>query len=415
MRTFTIAMAIAMASFAFPVLGQLQAPSGQLQEAVAAKFDSARLEQLVAPVALYPDSLLMQVFMAATYPLEVVEADRFVKANPGASQASLQTALVDKTWDPSVKALAGFPDVLKMMSENVEWTRDLGDAFLSQQSDLLDAVQRMRQKARASGNLQTTSEEVVTARDDGIVAIEPTDPSVVYVPTYSPYVVYGSGWSYPYWYYPHLYGYWPRTSGISFSFGYGDWLWGYPTWGWGVSSFFIDSNRYNWFNRRTGHHWSQRDYASGSRFQWRHDPEHRGGVRYRDPAVSSQYSGTDSWRRSREEARGFVTQPAAPRVTPSPAPRVNPAPTPRFERTPTPRVERSVPKFEQTPAPRSIERAPARRIEPIPTPRIERAPAPRVETPRQVVPRAEGTWKGSREPSFDRESSERGSKSRGGH
>ena len=139
-----------------------------------------------------------------------------------------------------------------MMSENLDWTRDLGDAFLGQQAALLDAVQRMRQRARDAGTLATTPEQTVTVREDRIIVIEPAT-TVVYVPTYSPYYVY-RGWSCPHWYYPRLYGWWPNY-GFSFSVGYGSWagwgswFWGRPHWHWGGSSVYVDVDRYNRFNR----------------------------------------------------------------------------------------------------------------------------------------------------------------------
>ena len=163
----------------------------QLQDVSAPRFDAARLEQLVAPIALYPDSLLTHVMMGATYPIEVVEADRWVRANPNVTGDVLRTSLASQTWDPSVKALAGLPDVLKMMSENLDWTRDLGDAFLSQRTELMDAVQRMRARAKEAGTLQSTEQQTVTVQDPGTVVIESRSPEVIYVPSYSPTVVYG--------------------------------------------------------------------------------------------------------------------------------------------------------------------------------------------------------------------------------
>ena len=265
-----------------------QSPA-QLQDVSAPRFDSARLEQLVAPIALYPDSLLTHVMMAATYPIEVVEADRWVRANPNVTGDALRTSLASQTWDPSVKALAGLPDVLKMMSENLDWTRDLGDAFLSQRTELMDAVQRMRARAREAGTLQSTDQQTVTVQDPGTVVIESRSPEVIYVPMYSPRAVYG-GWSYPNWYYPSFYGsgyygsgygyggYGSGTasgygSGLAFSIGFnwGNWLWGSPNWGYGSSNVYVDAARYNRFNQYWSSNWTQPSYA-GDRYPGRTVP-----------------------------------------------------------------------------------------------------------------------------------------------
>ena len=171
------------------------------QEGKAATFSNEQLEQIVAPIALYPDSLLTQVMMGSTYPLEIVEADRWVKQNKSLKGSALDSALKDKSWDPSVKSLCTVPDVLAKMSENLDWTQDLGDAFLGQKTQLMDSVQRMRGKAYEAGNLKTTEQQVVTQQPDKIIVIEQASPQVVYVPSYSPTVVYGA-WSYPTYYYP---------------------------------------------------------------------------------------------------------------------------------------------------------------------------------------------------------------------
>src|SRR5215813_4912411 len=174
-------------------------PVGWAQgEAQAPTFKPEEIQQLVAPIALYPDSLLAQVLMASTYPLEVVEAARFQKANPSLKDKALDDALQKQTWDPSVKSLVSFPEVLTMMNEKLDWTRRLGDAFLAQQSDVMDAAQ-------AQGNLQSNEQQKVIvqqppadapAGSPPVIVIQPANPQVVYVPTYNPTVVYGS-WPYP--------------------------------------------------------------------------------------------------------------------------------------------------------------------------------------------------------------------------
>src|SRR5688500_11982678 len=167
-----------------------------------------QLEQAVAPVALFPDSLLAQVLMAATYPLEVVQAERWVKQNPTLKGSPAE--LNKLTWDPGVKSLIDFPQVLNMMSERLDWTVKLGDAFLADRKAVMDAVQRLRQKAQAEGNLKTTKEQTVSVQQPPasqpaapgappppqVIVVESTSPSVVYVPTYNPTVVYGA-WPYP--------------------------------------------------------------------------------------------------------------------------------------------------------------------------------------------------------------------------
>ena len=149
---------------------------------------------MVAPVALYPDPLLMQVLMASTYPLEIVEAERWRAQNASLKDDALDEALEAKDWDPSVEGLTHFPDLLKRMSDNLDWTKDMGDAFLGQKDDVLDAVQRMRRRAEEAGTLQTTKEQTVTKevfKEKETIIIQPAQPQVVYVPTYPP-TVYGS-------------------------------------------------------------------------------------------------------------------------------------------------------------------------------------------------------------------------------
>ena len=153
----------------------------------------------MAPIALYPDSLFAQVLMAATYPLDIVMADRWVKANPGIKDKALEDALQKQQWDPAVKSIVVFPQVLTMMSEKLDWTQKLGDAFLAQEKDVMATAQALRAKAASEGNLKDSKEQkVITEKVESttIIKIEPTNPEVVYVPTYNPTVVYGA-WPYP--------------------------------------------------------------------------------------------------------------------------------------------------------------------------------------------------------------------------
>jgi hypothetical protein len=190
-----------------------------------------QLDQLVAPIALYPDSLVAQILAASTFPAQVVEADRWVQAHPDLKADALAQAVDQQTWDPSVKALCAFPTVLGNMDKNVSWTSSLGDAYYNQQSDVMDAIQRMRQKAQQAGNLKDTPQQTVKT-DGSDIEIQPAQPDVVYVPAYNPWLVYGypiSPW--PYWYpYP---GIWFGGPYLSFGLGFGiGWFGGFG-WGWG--------------------------------------------------------------------------------------------------------------------------------------------------------------------------------------
>jgi hypothetical protein len=272
--------------------------------AEAESFSREQLEALVAPIALYADALLMQILMASTYPLEVVQADRFMRANPGLEGAALEAKLKDEDWDASVKSMCTLPDVLAKMSENLDWTQDLGDAFLGQKDELLDTVQRMRGKANDAGNLKTTEQQVVTVQQDKIIVIEAPSPEVIYVPSYSPTVVYG-GWVPPPAYYPPMYPYYPPGAGlITFGVGMavGAAIWGNCNWGWGHHDVNINVDRYNNFNRNTN---INHNNLSGNRANWNHDASHRKGVNYQSSKVAGQYgarSGTN--RVSADQARG---------------------------------------------------------------------------------------------------------------
>jgi hypothetical protein len=208
-------------------------PDEQTEPARAAYTQQTpeQLQQLVAPIALYPDSLVSQILAASTFPEQVVEADRWVQAHPDLKGTDLGQAVDPLPWDPSVKALTAFPSVLGNMDKNLSWTSSLGDAYYNQQSDVMEAVQAMRQRAQAAGNLKTTPQQTVATQDSNIV-IEPADPDVVYVPAYDPWLVYGDPiLAWPGWYpYP---GIWFGGPYLSFGFGFGiGWFGGFG-WGWG--------------------------------------------------------------------------------------------------------------------------------------------------------------------------------------
>lgn len=300
------------------MLGWVQTAAAQDSDA---GFSKEQLEQMVAPIALYPDALLTQVLMASTYPLEVVDAERWVGQNAGLEGDALDQALLEKDWDPSVKSLAHLPDVLKKMSDNLDWTQDLGDAFLGQQQELMDTVQRMRGLAHEAGNLKTTEQQVVTQQPNQTIVIESPQPQVIYVPSYSPTVVYGSSWSYPTYYYPPMYAPYPPGYGLmTFGFGMamGAALWGDCDWGWGDTDIDIDIDRYNEFNRNTSRNSERYNINRGQdgRGSWQHNPEHRKGVNYRDRGVAQQYGArAGSNRVTRDQARGWSGAGAGNRAT----------------------------------------------------------------------------------------------------
>jgi hypothetical protein len=212
--------------------GPLVQPAPQPQEAVSAivRPSADALDQLVAPIALYPDPLVAQILAAATYPAEVVEADRWMQQHTGLKGHALAQAVDLQSWDPSVKALTQFPAVLEMMDKNLSWTSSLGDAYVNGQQNVLDAVQVMRQRAQQAGNLNSTLQETITTEGQTIL-VEPTDPEVVYVPEYDPWVVYGDPLAfYPEW--VGVSGVFIEGPGVVFGLGIGMGVFGGFGWGW---------------------------------------------------------------------------------------------------------------------------------------------------------------------------------------
>ncbi|MFI4904069.1 MAG: DUF3300 domain-containing protein [Burkholderiales bacterium] len=308
MKSFGFRSMIASAlclSLAMPVPAQAPpsspAPSpGTAAPSATKSFSQEELDQLLAPVALYPDELLAQVLMASTYPLEIVTAERWVKANPSLKGKALEDALQSQPWDPAVKSLTVFPQVLTMMSDKLDWTQKLGDAFLAQQKDVMATAQALRAKAVAQGSLKDSKEQKVSTEVENnttIIKIEPTNPEVVYVPTYNPTVVYGA-WPYPayppYYWYPPGYVYPDGGALLGFTAGViiGGALWGNCNWGGGNVN--INVNRYNNFNRT--------NISNGN---WNHNASHRGAVPYRDKGVAQQYGrGQSRDAASRDAFRG---------------------------------------------------------------------------------------------------------------
>jgi hypothetical protein len=308
--TLTAFLTLILLGLPAVTMAQSDSASATTESATGDEFDQEHLEQLVAPIALYPDALLMQIMMASTYPLEIVEAERWIRDKPDLTGDALDEALLEKDWDPSVKSLTTLPSVLKQMSENLDWTQDLGDAFLAQQNDLLDTAQRMRGLAYDEGNLETTEQQTVTQQEDKIIVIESTSTEVIYVPTYSPTVVYGA-WYYPYWFYPRWY--YPPRPGYGFvAFGagvvVGAAIWGGCRWGWGRNNVNININRHNEFNRRTNIN-ADRDRinsrGNNGRADWSHNSNHRKGVNYRNSDVAKKYGASSGSNRvTQNQARG---------------------------------------------------------------------------------------------------------------
>jgi hypothetical protein len=267
------------------------APAAQPATAPAAQRAAApsqpllkreELDQLVAPIALYPDSLLSLVLIASTYPLEVVQAERWVTQNKNLKGDQLKTEAEKQAWDDNVKALVATPEVLTMMNTRLDWTQKLGDAVLAQQSDVMDAVQRLRARAQANNKLTTTKQQKVTVRQEQnkqVIVIEPAVPNTMYVPYYNPAVVYG-GWPYPA--YPPYY--WPApgyiaagvvATGLAFGAGYALGRWAGGAWGNNV-------------------HWGNNNFVNINNQNWQHNAAHRHGVKYNNADVRQKFARTDA-------------------------------------------------------------------------------------------------------------------------
>ena len=261
-------------------------------------FGEEELDAILAPIALYPDELLAQVLMASTYPLEIVQAERWSQDPDNAKLTGdqLAAALEPQPWDPSVKSLVPFPQILQMMNEKLDWTQKLGDAFLAQQQDVMNSIQYLRAQAQAAGSLKTTEQQVVTTQAQTII-IQPASPQIVYVPVYNPTIVYGV-WrypAYPPYYYPPPPRYYPGSaflSGMAFAAGVavvGN-LWGWGNCNWGRGNVYVNVNRYNQININNINAGRAKTLPANSN-TWRHDPSHRKGVAYRDPGTRQQYLG----------------------------------------------------------------------------------------------------------------------------
>ena len=365
-----------------------QDPPPNAARAPQRAFSQAELDQMLAPIALYPDALLSQVLMASTYPLEVVEAARWTRANPGLQGDAAVRAVENQDWDPSVKSLAAFPQVLQRMDENLRWTESLGDAFLAQEAAVMDTVQQLRRRAQAAGNLRST-EQIQVVQEGQVIYVRPAYPEVVYVPYYDPLVIYGAWW----WpaYRPVYWAPWPgyarapgvsvgfwfgRPSGVSLNFFYGDVDWG---------------RRYVRVARPDVYYYRpprvvvqnttviQRN-VTVERNVWQHDPHHRRGVEYRAPEVRQRFADAQVERRDTpREERARPEAQARPRVQPQV----------RQEPRSEPRAQPQVQKEQRAePRPQPKERK-EQRAEPRPQPQVrqEQRAEPRPQPQHAELPR----------------------------
>jgi hypothetical protein len=302
----TIMRSLIALLFLIPALATAQTPSAPAPASDDQLLKPEQLEALVSPIALYPDSLLSNVLMASTYPLEIVQAERWLTRNKNLSGDALKAAVDKQPWDDAVKALVATPPALAMMSSELDWTQKLGDAVLAQQADVMAAIQRLRARAQDKGTLATNAQQTVSveqgANNQRTVVIEQANDDTVYVPAYDPAVAYG-GWPYAeyppsYWGYPDYWGYGIAPGflarGLWFGAGWAIGRWGSGSWGWG--------GRVNWGNGGIIRNWPRATPYNinninniGNRVgnNWQHNPAHRGGVRYNNRAVQQRFGGAN--------------------------------------------------------------------------------------------------------------------------
>jgi len=283
-----------------PLLAQESTPPANPQAAAGAATDTAakkspqELESLVAPIALYADDLLAQTLVASTYPLEIIQLQQWLAKHKALKGEALTDSVSKQSWDPSIKSMAIVPEVVERLANDIEWTTDLGNAFLAQQPEVMDAVQRMRKKAMDTGALATNEQqkvETTVVEQKTIIVVQPTNPEVIYVPVYSPVVVYGPPPPYPY---PPIYYPPPPPPGaafVAFSMGV---MWASAAHGgsccgcgWGGNDVYINvNNNYNQINNVHG--------GGGAGNSWQHNPDHRGGAPYSDKATANKYGGSSA-------------------------------------------------------------------------------------------------------------------------
>jgi Protein of unknown function (DUF3300) len=303
--TVILCVAVLLPGNAVVVAAQDQQPTAA-PEPAAVKIPADQLDSLVAPIALYPDALLSQTLVASTYPLEVVQLKQWLDQHKDLKGKALADAALKQDWDPSIQALAGLPDLVKQLADNIKWTTDLGNAFLAQQSEVMDAVQRMRKKAQDAGNLKSSEQQKVETKvveSKQVIIVQQASPEVVYVPSYNPTVVYGAPiYPYPPIAYPPP-GYYAAGMAISFGVGVamGAFWSGGAGWGcgWGGNNnvtinnnnnFVNNSNRQNINNGNRGNRPAQQPARGNS--NWQHNPQHRGGAPYSDRSTANRFGGT---------------------------------------------------------------------------------------------------------------------------
>jgi len=275
------------------------------------KISEAELDQMMAPIALYPDSLLSQILMATTYPADVTEAVKWSKDNPKQEGDGAVKAVQDTSWDPSVMSLVAFPQVLTMMGKQPDWVKSVGDAFLAKPEDVMDTVQKLRKKAKDQGNLETTEQQKVVVEEkatETIIVIEPANPQVVYVPVYNTTVVYGTWWwphYRPWYYYPPGYAVGSAVMrGVGFAVGVGitHALWGNCSWGRGHGNVNINVNRYNNINV------NNKINSNNRNTNWNHKSNNRGNSTSRNKANLQKTNNNRSRATQRQDYRGRDAQ-----------------------------------------------------------------------------------------------------------
>jgi len=280
------------------------APAAAAPAADAAAADAAtkatpdQLDSLVAPIALYPDPLLAQTLVASTYPLELIQLQQWMAKNPELKDKALADAVAKQPWESSVQTMAATPEVVKRLVDDIQWTTDLGNAFLDQQNDVMDAVQRMRKKAKDKGALESNEQQKVETKvveEKTVIVVQSANPEVIYVPSYSPTVVYGPPpYPYPPIYYPP---YPPGAAFVSFSFGVmmGAAIWGGSCcgcgWG-GGSNNNVNINVNNNFNRNNVNNINRGGAGGAGGGNWQHNPSHRGGTPYGNKGTANKYGGS---------------------------------------------------------------------------------------------------------------------------
>ena len=293
-----------LAPLAGAAAAQDKAPAGSAAD--TAKIPMAQIEALVAPIALYPDPLLAQTLVASTYPLEIVQLEQWMAKHPGLKDKALADSVAKQPWDPSIQSMAVVPEVVKRLADGLQWTTELGNAFLAQQEDVMTAMQTLRKKAVEKGALTTNEQQKVDTQvveKQTVIVVQPANPDVVYVPVYSPTVVYGPPvYPYPPIYYPP-----PPPPGayfVAFTVGvmWRSAYWGgsccYAGWGHGGGNTVIINNN---------NHFNQINHYGGGGNNWQHNPSHRGGTPYPSQNVANKYGGGQG---QRGGGAGASTRPA---------------------------------------------------------------------------------------------------------